>query len=69
NDRPELIIPEWSVNDIDADPAQLGLTGSPTKVKSVENVVLQAKDSKVISSSDAEIENMMVELIENHTIG
>ncbi|MDR2909836.1 MAG: electron transfer flavoprotein subunit beta/FixA family protein [Bacteroidales bacterium] len=66
--RPDLSISEWTVNDIETDPAQLGLTGSPTKVKNIENVVLQAKDSKVISSADAEIENMMVELIKSHTI-
>lgn len=69
NDRPDLNIPEWTVNDIDSDAAQLGLTGSPTKVKSIENVVLQAKDSKVISALDSEIENMMTELIASHTIG
>ena len=69
NDRPELNIPEWTVNDIETDASQLGLTGSPTKVKSIENVVLQAKDSKVISSEDAEIEKMMLELLESHTIG
>ncbi|PIF06678.1 MAG: electron transfer flavoprotein subunit beta [Draconibacterium sp.] len=69
NERPELNIPEWTVNDIDADIEQLGLTGSPTKVKTVENVVLQAKDSKIVSATDAEIEEMMIELIQNHTIG
>ena len=69
NERPDLNIQEWTVNDIEADPTQLGLTGSPTKVKTIENVVLQAKDSKVISNDDAEIENMMIELIKNHTIG
>ena len=69
NEQPDLNIPEWTVNDIETDHSQLGLTGSPTKVKAIENVVLQAKDSKVISSADAEIENMMIELIKSHTIG
>jgi len=69
NDRPDLNIPEWTVNDIETDPEQLGLTGSPTKVKTIENVVLQAKDSKMISALDAEIESMMIELITSHTIG
>ncbi len=68
-ERPDLNIPEWTVNDIETDPSQLGLTGSPTKVKTIENVVLQAKDSKVISDADKEIEDMMVELIKSHTIG
>lgn len=69
NDRPYLNIKEWTVNDIEADSTQLGLNGSPTKVKKVENVVLQAKDAKVITSSDGDIDQLMRELIENHTIG
>jgi electron transfer flavoprotein beta subunit len=69
NDRPDLNIPEWTVNEIESDASQLGLNGSPTKVKSIENVVLQAKDSKVISAAESEIENMMIELIKSHTIG
>jgi electron transfer flavoprotein beta subunit len=69
NERPDLSIPEWTVNEIESDATQLGLNGSPTKVKSIENVVLQAKESKVISGVDVEIENMMIELIKSHTIG
>ncbi len=69
SDRPELNIQEWTVNDIEADASQLGLSGSPTKVKSIENVVLQAKDSKVISGADEDIEDMMIELINSHAIG
>jgi electron transfer flavoprotein beta subunit len=69
SDRPYLNITEWSVNDIETDPAQLGLNGSPTKVKKIDNVVLQAKDSRLITSSDEDIEELMVELINSHTIG
>jgi electron transfer flavoprotein beta subunit len=69
NDRPYLSISEWSVNEIDTDPEQLGLTGSPTKVKKIENVVLQAKDSRNIPPVDESLEELMVELIANHTIG
>lgn len=69
NDRPYLNIVEWSVNDIESHPEELGLTGSPTKVKTVENVVLQAKEAKVITSSDDDIDALMKELIASHTIG
>ncbi|MFZ5431460.1 MAG: electron transfer flavoprotein subunit beta/FixA family protein [Bacteroidota bacterium] len=69
NDRPYLNITEWSVNDIESDPSQLGLNGSPTKVKKIDNVVLQAKESRMISSSDEDIEELMVELISSHAIG
>ncbi|MDD2300308.1 MAG: electron transfer flavoprotein subunit beta/FixA family protein [Fermentimonas sp.] len=67
--RPFLNLTEWSVVDVDADPVQCGLSGSPTKVKKTENVVFQTKESKHISDNDPEIEELMKELIENHTIG
>jgi electron transfer flavoprotein beta subunit len=69
NDRPYLNIQEWTVNDIESDSNQLGLTGSPTKVKTIENVVLQSKGAKVLSANDNDIEELMKELIESHTIG
>lgn len=69
NDRPYLNIREWTVQDIEVDMNELGLTGSPTKVKKVENVVLQSKGAKVITSSDEDMDQLMRELIENHTIG
>ncbi|MCT4636401.1 MAG: electron transfer flavoprotein subunit beta/FixA family protein [Bacteroidales bacterium] len=68
-ERPELVIPEWGVTDVDADVAELGLSGSPTKVKKIENVVFKAKEAMVLSDSDAEINELMKGLIENHTIG
>jgi electron transfer flavoprotein beta subunit len=68
-DRPYLLIREWGVADIEADLEQLGLSGSPTKVKKIENVVFTSRESKVLSSSDSDIEGLMKELISNHTIG
>ena len=41
-ERPYLNITEWSVADVDADDAQLGLAGSPTKVKKIENEIGRA---------------------------
>ncbi|MBQ3212745.1 MAG: electron transfer flavoprotein subunit beta/FixA family protein [Alistipes sp.] len=64
-----LKIVELTVNDIVCDEQQLGLTGSPTKVKKIENVVFQAKEAKRLSSSDEDINNLMVELIASHTLG
>ena len=61
-------ITEWSVADIDGDVAQCGLSGSPTKVKAIQNIVFKAKESKAMGDIDAEIENLIVELVENHTI-
>ncbi len=67
--RPYLNLGEWSAADVDADLTQTGLAGSPTKVKQVENVVFQAKESKRLSTADEEIDELMKELIANHTIG
>lgn len=67
--RPYLNLTEWSVEDVEADKEQCGLSGSPTKVKKIENVVFQAKESKRLTDDDFDIEELMKELIESHTIG
>ncbi|MBP7509567.1 MAG: electron transfer flavoprotein subunit beta/FixA family protein [Prolixibacteraceae bacterium] len=69
NERPYLNIQEWTVNEVEVDHIQLGLSGSPTKVKKIDNVVLQAKDARKIEPTDAEINLLMKELIDSHTIG
>ncbi len=63
------LITEWCAKDVNSDLVQLGLGGSPTKVRQVENIVFQAKESKVLGTDDAEIESLMQELISQHTIG
>ena len=68
-ERPYLNITEWSVNDITCEAQELGLSGSPTKVKNIESVVFQAKEAKVLEPSDTAIDEMMKELIVNHTVG
>ncbi|MDR2533191.1 MAG: electron transfer flavoprotein subunit beta/FixA family protein [Tannerellaceae bacterium] len=67
--RPGLTIAEWSATGVGADTTLCGLSGSPTKVKKIENVVFLAKESKALSPSDGDIDELMKELILNHTIG
>ena len=55
--------------DIVCDETQLGLAGSPTKVKKIENVVFQSKEAKCLTSSDEDVNSLMVELIASHTLG
>ena len=69
DERPYLTLNQWSVADIDGDPQQCGLAGSPTKVKTVKNIVFQAKESKTLTSSDADVEGMIKELLEEKIIG
>ena len=58
-----------NVADVDGDTKQCGLSGSPTKVKKIENIIFQAKESKTLTGSDQDIEDLIVELLANHTIG
>lgn len=67
--RPYLNLQEWSAAYVEADPAQIGLPGSPTKVKAIENVVFTAKESRRLENNDEQIEELIKELITNHTIG
>lgn len=67
--RTDLNLQEWSAAYVEADPEQIGLPGSPTKVKAIENVVFTAKESLRLEDNDEQIENLVKELIANHTIG
>ena len=69
DERPELTLNQWSVADVDGDVNQCGLSGSPTKVKTIKNIVFQAKESKTLTASDADIEGMIKELLEEKIIG
>ena len=68
-ERPYLNITQWSVADVDGDPEQCGLSGSPTKVKAVQNIVFQAKESKTLTDSDSAIEGLVKELLSEKIIG
>lgn len=67
--RPYLNLTEWSTADVNADLEQCGLSGSPTKVKTVMNISFQAKESKTLTGCDSDVEGLVVELLSNHTIG
>jgi len=69
NKRPYLQIDEWTVADLNADVELLGLSGSPTKVKKIENVVLQQKETILLSDTDSDIKSMMKDLIDAHILG
>lgn len=67
--KPYLNITQWSEVDIEADPLQCGLNGSPTKVKTVKNIVFQTKETETFSSSDNDIDELIKKLLANNTIG
>ena len=67
--KPYLKIAQLTCADVNADLQQCGLAGSPTKVKAVENIVFKAKESKVLTAGDQDINGLIVELLASHTIG
>ena len=70
-DRCETVafIKEWNAAAVEAEPDRCGLSGSPTKVKKIDSVVLTAREVKQIENSDAGISGLMRELMEEHIIG
>jgi electron transfer flavoprotein beta subunit len=59
----------WDIAAIKADPQQCGLSGSPTKVKKIDSVVLTAADIKYIEPNEAGINELIHGLIADHTFG
>ena len=68
-ERSYLNLTQWSVADVDGDPNQCGMSGSPTKVKEVQSIAFQAKESKTMDGSDENINNLIVELLNDKIIG
>lgn len=63
------IIKQWTAADIDANVEQCGLSGSPTKVKEIESVVLGASEARKIEGTTEGITELVRELITEHIIG
>ena len=53
---------------IDADMDRLGMKGSPTKVKKIENVVLAHKESVVLEPTEAALNELSATLIKEHIL-
>ena len=68
-ERPYLNLTQWSVADVDGDANQCGMSGSPTKVKEVQSIAFQAKESKTLTGADADIDGLIKELLNDKIIG
>ncbi len=68
-ERPYLNLTQWSVADVDGDASQCGMSGSPTKVKEVQSIAFQAKESKTLTGADADIDGLIKELLNDKIIG
>ena len=68
-ERAGLLIDEWSAADVNAAPDRIGFAGSPTKVKQVMSVILTASEAKQVEPTAEGINELIHELITDHTLG
>ena len=66
---PSLCLKVWNLESVGGDASRCGLSGSPTKVKKVDNIVFKVKESKRYTASDGDIKELVTELLTNHIIG
>ena len=64
-----LLIDELNAAGVNADPSRIGFTGSPTKVKQVQSVVLTAGEANSVEPTASGISELIHELIIDHTLG
>jgi len=65
-ERRGLLIPVWAPADIAADPSRCGAAGSPTKVKTIESIVLVAGEHRKIEPTKEGVSALIHELAEDH---
>lgn len=62
-----LLIEEWNAKDVCSDETCIGLGGSLTRVKKIENIILTAKGFKEFKPAEKDIGELMQELSKEHT--
>ncbi len=65
----DLKITVWTAADVEANPEELGLAGSPTQVYKINYVVLESTESKEISPTPDGIQALIQELIQEYIVG
>ncbi|OHB75115.1 MAG: electron transfer flavoprotein subunit beta [Planctomycetes bacterium RBG_16_64_10] len=64
-----LLIEQWDLDTIHADPARCGLLGSPTKVFRVQSIVLTKEGYTEIPPTEAGARQLIHELVVDRTLG
>jgi electron transfer flavoprotein beta subunit len=64
-----LVIEQWDLDHIEADLQWCGVTGSPTKVHRVQSIVLTKEGYTEIPPTEPGVQQMIHELIVDHTLG
>jgi electron transfer flavoprotein beta subunit len=64
-----LFVETWGADDIKVELSRIGISGSPTKVKKVDNVVLLGRDLRIFTMDDTGVRELVTELVEERTFG
>ncbi|RMF87905.1 MAG: electron transfer flavoprotein beta subunit/FixA family protein [Planctomycetota bacterium] len=64
-----LLMEQWSLDDINADLSRCGLAGSPTKVFRVQSIVLTKSGYTEIPPTEEGVRQLIHELVVEHTLG
>lgn len=64
-----VLIATWGIDDLGVQPENVGLAGSPTKVKRCENVILKTGEYKKIEPTDEGASLLIGELVHDHILG
>jgi len=63
-----LLIEQWTIDDIGAEAEQCGKAGSPTQVMKITSVVLTAGEHKVVEPTGDGVRGLIRELAEDHAL-
>jgi len=63
----DLLIEEWGAGELTIDKNRIGISGSPTRVKKIENIILTAKGFKEFKPTEGDIQELMREFSKEHT--
>lgn len=63
-----LLIPEWDLEDLNADPDRCGIRGSPTLVSKIERVVLTPTQFQAIEPTEEGIRHLLRDLRAQHVL-
>ena len=64
-----LLLEQWNLDDIEADLAWCGMSGSPTKVHRIQAIVLKKQGYSQVPPTQDGVRSMIHELIVDHTWG
>ena len=64
-----LMLQQWNLDDVQADLAWCGLSGSPTKVHRVQAIVLTKEGYTEIPPTEEGVRQLIRELVVDHTLG